>query len=44
MSAFFRYLRSPASIVGLVLLLAVIAMALSAPFVFPNDQIGRAHV
>jgi peptide/nickel transport system permease protein len=37
-----RYLRSPAALVGLVLLLLVIAMAISAPWVFPRDPLSLA--
>lgn len=37
-----RYLRSPAAVVGLVLLLLVIAMAISAPWVFPRDPLSLA--
>ncbi|MCG7361266.1 ABC transporter permease [Roseomonas sp. ACRSG] len=37
-----RYLRSPAAVVGLVLLLLVIAMAVSAPWVFPRDPLSLA--
>ncbi len=37
-----RYLRSPAAVIGLVLLVLVVAMALSAPFVFPRDPLSLA--
>ena len=37
-----RLARSPAAVVGLLLLLLVVAMALSAPFVFPRDPLGLA--
>jgi len=37
-----RYLRSPAAVIGLVLLLLVIAMAISAPWVFPRDPLSLA--
>jgi peptide/nickel transport system permease protein len=37
-----RYLRSPAALIGLVLLLLVIAMAVSAPWVFPRDPLSLA--
>jgi peptide/nickel transport system permease protein len=37
-----RYLRGPAAVVGLVLLLLVIAMAISAPWVFPRDPLSLA--
>ncbi|MBC9178001.1 ABC transporter permease [Pseudoroseomonas ludipueritiae] len=37
-----RYLRSPAALIGLVLLLLVIAMAISAPWVFPRDPLSLA--
>ena len=36
------YFRSPPAIIGLVLLLVVIAMALSAPFLFPRDPLALA--
>lgn len=36
------YFRSPPAIIGLVLLVLVIAMALSAPFVFPRDPLALA--
>ncbi|MFC4167400.1 ABC transporter permease [Teichococcus aestuarii] len=37
-----RYARNPAAVVGLLLVLAVIGMALSAPFVFPRDPLSLA--
>ena len=37
-----RLARSPAAVVGLLLLLLVVAMALSAPIVFPRDPLGLA--
>ena len=37
-----RYARNPAAVIGLVLVLAVIGMALSAPFVFPRDPLSLA--
>jgi peptide/nickel transport system permease protein len=37
-----RYLRSPAAVIGLVLLLLVVAMAVSAPWVFPRDPLSLA--
>ncbi|KAF0128176.1 MAG: peptide/nickel transport system permease protein [Xanthobacteraceae bacterium] len=36
------YFRSPSAVIGLVLLLVVIAMALSAPFLFPRDPLALA--
>ncbi len=36
------YFRSPPAVIGLVLLLVVIAMALSAPFLFPRDPLALA--
>jgi peptide/nickel transport system permease protein len=42
MVLFRRYLRSPAAVIGLVLLLLVIAMAISAPWVFPRDPLSLA--
>ena len=36
------YLRSPPAIIGLVLLLAVVAMALSAELIFPRDPLSLA--
>ncbi|WP_441295826.1 ABC transporter permease [Roseomonas cutis] len=37
-----RYLRSPVAVIGLVLLLAVLAAALAAPWMFPRDPLGLA--
>jgi peptide/nickel transport system permease protein len=37
-----RYLRSPAAVIGLALLLLVIAMAISANWVFPRDPLSLA--
>ncbi len=37
-----RLARSPAAVVGLLLLLLVVAMALSAPIVFPRDPLSLA--
>lgn len=43
MTAFLKaYFRSPPAIIGLILLLVVIAMALSAPFLFPRDPLALA--
>jgi peptide/nickel transport system permease protein len=42
MALFKRYLRSPAAVIGLVLLLLVIAMAISANWVFPRDPLSLA--
>ncbi len=43
MAAFLKaYFRSPPAVIGLVLLLVVIAMALSAPFLFPRDPLALA--
>jgi peptide/nickel transport system permease protein len=36
------YVRSPPAMIGLVLLLAVVAMALSADWLFPRDPLGLA--
>lgn len=36
------YFRSPPAVIGLVLLVLVIAMALSAPFLFPRDPLALA--
>lgn len=36
------YFRSPPAVIGLVLLILVIAMALSAPFLFPRDPLALA--
>jgi peptide/nickel transport system permease protein len=37
-----RYRRNPAALLGAVLLVAVIAVALAAPLVFPKDPLGLA--
>lgn len=37
-----RYFRSPAAVIGLLLLLLVVAMALSAGFLFPRDPLALA--
>ena len=37
-----RYLRSPPAVIGLLLLLAIVAMALVAPLLFPADPLGLA--
>jgi peptide/nickel transport system permease protein len=42
MAALRRYLRSPAAVVGLALLVFVLGVALAAPLVFPNDPLGLA--
>src|SRR5438132_7811590 len=42
MDAIRRYFRSPAAIAGLVLLLAVIAMAISAGWLYPRDPLALA--
>ena len=42
MEALKRLAKSPTAIVGLVLLVLVIAMALSAPLLFPKDPLGLA--
>jgi peptide/nickel transport system permease protein len=42
MDAVKRYFRSPAAVIGLILLLVVIAMALSAGIVFPRDPLALA--
>ncbi len=42
MSLFRRYRRSPAAIVGLVLLFLVVAVAVAAPFLFPKDPLSLA--
>lgn len=42
MTAVSRFLRSPASAIGLALFIAVLAMALSADILFPNDPLGLA--
>ncbi|QEL21456.1 ABC transporter permease [Bosea sp. F3-2] len=42
MDALKRYFRSPAAVIGLVLLLVVIAMAASAGWLFPRDPLALA--
>ncbi len=42
MAALRRYARNPAALLGAVLLLLVIAVALSAPLLFPKDPLGLA--
>jgi peptide/nickel transport system permease protein len=42
MDAARRYCRSPAAIVGLMLLLAVVAMAISASWLYPRDPLALA--
>src|SRR6185437_10951222 len=42
MDAVKRYFRSPAAVIGLILLLVVIAMALSAGILFPRDPLALA--
>jgi peptide/nickel transport system permease protein len=42
MAVFLRYLRNPAAVIGLLLVLVVIGMAVSAPFLFPRDPLGLA--
>ena len=42
MDAIKRYFRSPAAIAGLVLLLIVIAMAISAGLLYPRDPLALA--
>jgi peptide/nickel transport system permease protein len=42
MAVFLRYLRNPAAVIGLLLVLVVIGMAISAPFLFPRDPLGLA--
>jgi peptide/nickel transport system permease protein len=42
MDAARRYFRSPAAVVGLLLLLVVIAMAISAGFLYPRDPLALA--
>lgn len=37
-----RYFRSPAAVIGLLLLLVVVVMALSAGFLFPRDPLALA--
>ena len=42
MDALKRYFRSPAAVIGLILLLVVIAMAASAGWLFPRDPLALA--
>ena len=42
MDAVKRYFRSPAAVAGLILLLIVIAMAISAGFLYPRDPLALA--
>ncbi|MEW6639368.1 MAG: ABC transporter permease [Pseudomonadota bacterium] len=42
MEAFRHYFRSPPAVIGLVLLLIIVAMALSAGFLFPRDPLSLA--
>src|SRR5947208_12937160 len=42
MDAVKRYFRSPAAVVGLVLLLIVIAMAISASWIYPREPLALA--
>ena len=42
MDAIKRYFRSPAAVAGLILLLIVIAMAISAGFLYPRDPLALA--
>ncbi|MET0722132.1 MAG: ABC transporter permease, partial [Tardiphaga sp.] len=42
MDAVRRYFRSPAAVVGLVLLLVVIAMAITAGMLYPRDPLALA--
>src|SRR6201986_3232319 len=42
MDAIKRYFRSPAAVVGLLLLAVVIAMALSAGWLYPRDPLALA--
>src|SRR4051812_48649357 len=42
MEAIKRYLRSPAAVVGLILLLGIIAMAVSAGSIYPRDPLALA--
>lgn len=40
--ALLAYLRNPAAVLGAALVLAVLAMGLAAPLLFPNDPLGLA--
>ncbi len=42
MRAVRRYLRSPAAVIGLLLLALVVGVALAAPLAFPGDPLGLA--
>lgn len=42
MSTLGRFLRNPAGLIGLLLLLVVVAAALSAPFLYPDDPLRLA--
>ena len=42
MDAVKRYFRSPAAVAGLILLVIVIAMAISAGFLYPRDPLALA--
>ncbi|HYF08099.1 MAG TPA: ABC transporter permease [Acetobacteraceae bacterium] len=42
MRALRAYLRSPAAVIGSLLVLAVVAMALTAPLFYPGDPLGLA--
>ncbi|TCZ63341.1 ABC transporter permease [Roseicella aquatilis] len=42
MQAFRRYLRNPAAVLGLLLLLLVIGVALAAPLLYPEDPLDLA--
>src|SRR6202790_5367460 len=42
MDAAKRYFRNPAAVIGLVLLLVVIAMAISAGWLYPRDPLSLA--
>ena len=42
MDALKRYFRSPAAVLGLVLLLIVVGMAISAGYLYPRDPLALA--
>src|SRR5438105_5366496 len=42
MDAFKRYFRNPAAVAGLILLLIVVAMAISAGWFYPRDPLALA--
>jgi len=42
MDALKRYFRSPAAVAGLILLMVVIAMAISAGWLYPRDPLALA--